>query len=54
MYTIGEFSRLTQVSARMLHHYDQLGLLRPARLCSLRKKPSKTSVGCGRAGSAGV
>ena len=32
MYTIGEFSRLTRVSARMLRHYDQLGLLRPARV----------------------
>lgn len=32
MYAIGEFSRLTRVSARMLRHYDQLGLLRPARV----------------------
>ena len=32
MYTIGEFSRLTRVSARMLRHYDQLGLLRPAQV----------------------
>lgn len=30
MLTIGEFSRLSHVSARMLRHYDALGLLRPA------------------------
>lgn len=29
MFKIGEFSRLGQVSARMLRHYDQLGLLKP-------------------------
>lgn len=30
MLTIGEFSKLGRVSARMLRHYDILGLLRPA------------------------
>lgn len=30
MLTIGEFSRLGRISARMLRHYDRLGLLRPA------------------------
>lgn len=30
MYTIGEFSRLSHVSSRMLRHYDAIGLLRPA------------------------
>lgn len=30
MFTIGEFSRLCHVSARMLRHYDAIGLLRPA------------------------
>lgn len=29
MFTIGEFSRLGGVSARMLRHYDAIGLLRP-------------------------
>lgn len=29
MLTIGEFSRLSHVSPRMLRHYDALGLLRP-------------------------
>lgn len=29
MFKIGDFSRLGQVSARMLRHYDQLGLLKP-------------------------
>lgn len=30
MFTIGEFSRLSHVSSRMLRHYDAIGLLRPA------------------------
>jgi DNA-binding transcriptional MerR regulator len=30
MLTIGEFARLGSVSARMLRHYDSIGLLRPA------------------------
>jgi DNA-binding transcriptional MerR regulator len=29
MFKIGEFSKLGQVSVRMLRHYDQLGLLKP-------------------------
>lgn len=29
MLTIGEFSRLSRISARMLRHYDAMGLLRP-------------------------
>lgn len=29
MFRIGEFSKLTQVSIRMLRHYDQCGLLKP-------------------------
>lgn len=32
MLTIGEFSRLSRVSARMLRYYDALGLLRPGRV----------------------
>ena len=30
MFKIGEFSRLTQVSIRMLRYYDETGLLKPA------------------------
>jgi DNA-binding transcriptional MerR regulator len=30
MFTIGEFARLGSVSARMLRHYDAIGLLIPA------------------------
>lgn len=29
MYTIGEFSRLAQVSKRLLRYYDEIGLLKP-------------------------
>jgi DNA-binding transcriptional MerR regulator len=30
MFRIGEFSKLSRVSVRMLRHYDQLGLLEPS------------------------
>jgi DNA-binding transcriptional MerR regulator len=32
MFQIGEFSKLGQVSPRMLRHYDQLGLLKPGQV----------------------
>jgi DNA-binding transcriptional MerR regulator len=32
MFTIGEFSRLARVSCRLLRHYDELGLFKPARV----------------------
>jgi len=32
MLNIGEFARLGQVSPRMLRHYDETGMLRPARV----------------------
>lgn len=32
MFTIGEFSKLAHISARMLRHYDAIGLLRPAQI----------------------
>lgn len=32
MFRIGEFSRLTQVSIRMLRYYDEVGLLKPAEV----------------------
>jgi DNA-binding transcriptional MerR regulator len=35
MFKIGEFSRLSRVSVRMLRHYDQLGLLTPSQTDSL-------------------
>ena len=31
MFKIGEFSKLTQVSVRMLRYYDENGLLKPAQ-----------------------
>ena len=34
MFRIGEFSRLSRVSVRMLRHYDQLGLLKPSHIDS--------------------
>lgn len=30
MFKIGDFSRFTRVSVKMLRHYDEIGLLRPA------------------------
>lgn len=32
MFRIGEFSKLTQVSIRMLRYYDEMGLLKPAKI----------------------
>lgn len=32
MFTIGEFARFGGLSVRMLRHYDELGLLKPARV----------------------
>ena len=32
MFKIGEFSKLTQVSVRMLRYYDEAGLLKPAEI----------------------
>jgi DNA-binding transcriptional MerR regulator len=32
MFKIGEFSKLSRVSVKALRHYDDLGLLRPARV----------------------
>ena len=32
MFRIGEFSKLTQVSVRMLRYYDEAGLLKPAEV----------------------
>ena len=31
MFRIGEFSKLMQVSVRMLRYYDEVGLLNPAQ-----------------------
>lgn len=35
MFKIGEFSKLTQVTVRMLRYYDETGLLKPAKIDSL-------------------
>lgn len=32
MFKIGDFSKLTLVSVRMLRYYDELGLLKPASI----------------------
>src|SRR5215813_7359182 len=32
MFKIGDFSRLSRVSVRMLHHYDEIGLFKPLRV----------------------
>jgi DNA-binding transcriptional MerR regulator/effector-binding domain-containing protein len=36
MFRIGEFSRIAQVSGRLLRYYDKLGLFRPARIDAQR------------------
>jgi DNA-binding transcriptional MerR regulator len=32
MLRIGEFSRLSQVTVKTLHHYDSIGLLKPSHV----------------------
>src|SRR5262249_49752517 len=32
MFRIGEFSKIAQVSGRLLRYYDQIGLLKPVRV----------------------
>ena len=32
MLKIGEFSKLSRISVRMLRHYDEIGLLKPAEI----------------------
>ncbi|VAW43630.1 Transcriptional regulator, MerR family [hydrothermal vent metagenome] len=32
MFLIGEFSKISQVSKRLLHYYDDIGLLKPAHI----------------------
>ncbi len=32
MFSIGEFTRIGTVSIRTLRHYDEIGLLRPAKV----------------------
>lgn len=32
MFSIGEFASISRVTVRLLHHYDRIGLLRPARV----------------------
>ena len=32
MLTIGEFSKICQVSVKTLHHYDRISLLKPVKV----------------------
>ena len=32
MFTVGEFSKICQVSVKTLHHYDRIGLLKPVKV----------------------
>ena len=32
MFTIGEFAQLTEITVKALHHYDEVGALRPAEI----------------------
>ena len=32
MFTIGEFAQLTEITVKALHHYDEVGLLRPVEV----------------------
>lgn len=50
MYTIGQFSRICQVSPKALRHYEKLGLLVPFRvdeviIADLPQHPKKAGDG---------
>ena len=37
MFKIGEFSKLSRISIRMLRHYDEIGLLVPEETAGTRR-----------------
>lgn len=43
MLKIGEFSKLSRVSVRMLRHYDEVGLLAPSEVDSMTGYPTTAS-----------
>jgi DNA-binding transcriptional MerR regulator len=45
VYQVQEFARLAGVTVRALHHYDQLGLLRPKRTRSGYRRYSLSDLG---------
>lgn len=61
MLKIGEFSKLSRVSVRMLRHYDEVGLLAPSEVDPMtgyryyserRSSPPDASPRCARSASA--
>lgn len=44
MLKIGEFSKLSRISIRMLRHYDEIGLLKPCRWMVRAPGPSAVLV----------
>jgi len=52
MLRIGDFARLGGVTVRALRHYDEEGLLAPARVDEATgSAPTSAAIGCLRAGS---
>ena len=47
MFRIGEFSKLTQVSVRMLRYYDETGILTPAEADKWTGKRQAAAYGQG-------
>ncbi len=41
MFKIGDFSKITRVSVRMLRHYDEIGLLKPQSIDSFTGYPTR-------------
>ena len=48
MYTIGEFSKICQVSVKTLHHYDRIGLLTPFGWTVLQDTDIIQGIRCSR------
>ena len=48
MLKIGEFSKLSRVSVRMLRHYDEIGLLKPSLKSTMTERNWNSSFLPGR------
>lgn len=46
MLKIGEFSKLSRVSVRMLRHYDEIGLLKPAEIDRFTDSAITARISC--------
>ena len=44
MFTVGELARLTGITVRTLHHYDEIGLVIPSERTAVRRACVSPSI----------